>query len=86
MALAEDAPLRRIFILRQAPSNQAVRISPTQAAAALLVRSFPALWSAPAMDFTLSFLSELCQAIPCYELGFVPDQSAVEYVRCLYDV
>ena len=31
------------------------------------------------MTFTLQFLDELCQAVPCYELGFVPDQSAVEY-------
>ena len=82
-ALAEDAPLKKIFILKQAPANQAVRLSPAKAAAALLVRTFAPLWDAPAMDFTLQFLDDLCQSIPCYELGFVPDQSAVEYVRCL---
>ena len=26
------------------------------------------------MAYTLQFLGELCQAVPCYELGFVPDQ------------
>jgi hypothetical protein len=83
MALAEDAPLKMMFILKHALSNQAVRLSPAQAAAALLVRTFAPLWSSPAMDFTLQFLDELCQAVPCYELGFVPDQSAVEYIRCL---
>lgn len=83
IALAKDAPLRKIFILKHAPSNQAVRLSPEQAAAALLVRTFPPLWSMEGMAFTLQFLDELCQAVPCYELGFVPDQSAVEYVRCL---
>ena len=83
MALAEDAPLKKIFILTQTPSNQAVRLPPARAAAALLVRTFAPLWSAPAMAYTLQFLDELCQAVPCYELGFVPDHSAVEYVRCL---
>jgi len=83
MALADDAPLKHLFILKHAASNRVTPLTPAQAAAALLVRAFPALWSAPAMDFTLAFLDELCQAIPCYELGFVPDQSAVEYVRCL---
>jgi hypothetical protein len=83
MALAEDAPLKVIFILKHASSNQAVRLPPAQAASTLLVRTFAPLWSAPAMAFTLQFLDELCQAVPCYELGFVPDQSAVEYVRCL---
>jgi hypothetical protein len=83
MALAEDAPLKKIFVLEQDLSNQAVRLSPVQAAAALLVRTFAPLWSATAMAFTLQFLDELCQAVPCYKLGFIPDQSAVEYVRCL---
>ncbi len=83
MALADDAPLKHVFILNHAAVNRVTPLTPAQAAAALLVRAFPALWSTPAMDFTLAFLDELCQAIPCYELGFVPDQSAVEYVRCL---
>jgi hypothetical protein len=83
MALAADAPLKKIFILKHARSNQAIRLSPPQAVAELLVRTFAPLWSAPAMTFTLQFLDELCQSVPCYEFGFVPDQSAVEYVRCL---
>jgi hypothetical protein len=83
IALADDAPLKQIFILKQAPYNQALRLLPARAAADLLVRTNAPLWSAPAMAFTLQFLDELCQAVPCYELGFVPDQSAVEYVRCL---
>ncbi len=83
IALAADAPLKKIFILKHASSNLAVPLSPAQAATALLVRSFAPLWSASAMAFTLQFLDELCQAVPCYELGFVPEQSAVEYVRCL---
>jgi hypothetical protein len=82
-ALAEDAPLKKLFILKQAPSNLAVRLSPAQAAAALLVRSFAPMWDATAMAFTMKFLDELCQAVPCYELGFLPNQSAVDYVRCL---
>jgi hypothetical protein len=83
IALAEDAPLKKLFILKHAQSNQAERLSPAQAVAAILVRTFAPLWSASAMDFTLQFLDELCHSVPCYELGFIPDQSAVEYVRCL---
>ncbi len=83
IALAADAPLKALFILKHAPQNQAVRLSASQAAAALLVRTFAPLWSADGMAFTLQLLEELCQAVPCYELGFLPDGSAVEYVRCL---
>ncbi len=45
-ALAEDAPLKKIFILKHAPTNQAVRLPPAQAAAMLLVCAFASLWSA----------------------------------------
>lgn len=82
-ALAADAPIQKIFIIEHAPSNQAVRLSPGQAAASILARCFVKLWDASVMAFTLQFLDELCQTIPCYSLGFVPDQSVVEYVRCL---
>lgn len=81
-AVAEDAALDKLFILKQASSNIAEKLSPAQAAAALLARSFVPLWDSKAMEFTLHFLDELCRTIPCYTLGFVPDQSAVEYVRC----
>jgi hypothetical protein len=83
IALAEEASLTVLFIIEHAQSNQAIHLSPARAAAALLVRTFAPLWDASAMAFTMQFLDELCQAVPCYQLGFIPDQSAVEYVRCL---
>jgi hypothetical protein len=82
-AQAENAPLKKIFIIRHAQSNQSKRLSPAKAAADLLVRCFAPLWDNKAMAFTLQFMDELCQSIPCYELGFVPDQTSVEYVKCL---
>ncbi len=32
------------------------------------------------MAFILNFLEELCQEVPCQELGFRPDSSAVDFV------
>ena len=83
IARPDDAPIKKIFILKHAPDNRAELLPPARAAAELLVRTFAPLWNASAMAFTLQFLDELCHAVPCYELGFVPDQSVVEYVRCL---
>lgn len=82
MAAAADAPLERVYILRHAVENKATRITPARAAAALLVRTFAPLWNAEMMAFTLAFLEDLCTTVPVYELGFVPDRSAVDYVRC----
>jgi len=80
MALPEEAPLKRIFVLKQARSNLAMPISPVRAATDLLVRSISPFWSKEGMSFTLKFLAELCQQVPCVELGFVPDSSAVDFV------
>lgn len=85
IAHPDSAPLARILILHHGEQNQATRLAPVQAASRLLGRAFIPLWDAAKMDCTLKFLGELCQAIPCYDYGFVPDASAVEYVLNLTD-
>jgi len=77
------APLDQIFILHHAAGNQARRLKPVDAMSSLLVRSFLPYWDADGMAYTLEFLEELCQEIPCYELGFIPDGRVVDYVQCL---
>jgi hypothetical protein len=83
MALPEEAPLKRVLILKQAPENSITDLPPAQASALLLARAFTSLWSDAGVAYTLQFLDELCQAVPCQELGFLPDSSAVEFVRQL---
>jgi hypothetical protein len=82
-ASPETAPLERIFIIHHAVENEALRLAPADAASRLLARSFPTFWDAPGMAFTLEFLAKLTQAVPCYQLGFVPDASLVDFVRCI---
>ena len=79
----ESAPLEKIFILKHASKNHITPLEPGEAAARLLVRSFPTFWDADGMDFTLQFLGDMCETLPCYELGFVPDKSVVDFVRDL---
>lgn len=81
MALPESAPLKHVFVLKQAPHNAARPLHPAQAAGALLSRAFVPLWDAPKMAFTLDFLADLCLAVPCHELSFLPDTSAVAFVQ-----
>ncbi|MBU0494841.1 MAG: hypothetical protein KKA73_27100 [Chloroflexi bacterium] len=82
-AVSSDiVPLERIYVIYHAAENRAVRIAPADAASRLLVRAFPTFWDAEGMAYTLSVLGELSETVPCYELGFVPDQSIVDFVRC----
>jgi hypothetical protein len=80
MALPDSAPLARVFLLKHGEQNSLNPLAPMQAAVELLGRSFIPLWDAAKMDFTLKFLDEMCQAVPCYELSFLPDSSAVDFV------
>ncbi len=83
LASSERAPLDKIFFIGHAPQNRAVPLSPLDAALRLLVRSFPTFWNAAGMAFTLELLDEISQAVPCYELGFLPDESVLDFVRCV---
>lgn len=77
------APISHIFILFHADSNQARALTPAEAVSLLMARAFLPYWDRDGLNFTLKFLADLCQAVPCFHLGFRPDQSAVEYVECL---
>lgn len=81
MVLPDSAPLHRVFILKQADQNTVSSLHPVDAAGRLLARTFVPLWDADKIDYSLKFLDELCQAVPCVELGFLPDYSAVEFVQ-----
>lgn len=80
---SQARPIQQIFILKHADGNYVRRLSPAEASASLLVRAFPTYWYPEGMVFTLDFLAQLSQQLPCYELGFIPDPDVVEFVRCV---
>ena len=74
-------PLRRLFFLQHADKNYEKRISSADAITRLIVRSFPAMWDQKGMNANLDFMARLTEEIPCFELGFVPDKSAISFLR-----
>ena len=74
-------PLEKVFFLRHAASNQLRQVDGTEAASMLLARSFPPLWDVDGMAFSLDFCARVVQAVPCHELGFVPDRDVIDFVR-----
>jgi len=77
----EKAPLEKVFFLKHAKKNEIKKVSPIDAISHLMVCSFPTFWDKKGMEFTLKFCAELVQEIPCYELGFVPDESILDLVQ-----
>ncbi len=76
-------PISKVFFLSQSTSNQAQPRSTSEAATLLLTRSFLPLWDRTAMASLLSSCAEIASAVPCYDLGFLPEPGIVDYVRGL---
>ncbi|NIM90445.1 MAG: methyltransferase domain-containing protein [Candidatus Aminicenantes bacterium] len=76
----EKAPLRKIFFLKKAKKNSVRKIEPIKAASRLIVCSFLTFWDKKGIESALEFIDELAREIPCYELGFKADKSAVDFV------
>lgn len=77
----ERAPLKKIFFLKHAKKNSVKKMTPIEATSRLLVCSFPTFWDKKGMEFTLAFINKLIREIPCYELGFVPNKTAIDFIR-----
>jgi hypothetical protein len=75
------ARVTSIFVLEQSPENKIVGLKPSQAVAELLARSFVPHYIGEGLKFTLGFLEEIAQQIPCSTFQFLPNSSAVEAIR-----
>jgi hypothetical protein len=76
--------LGEIFILTQDKENHALPLTASQLVVQLFKRSFPTFWNRSGLEFSLTFLHELSQAVNGYELHFTPDHHVVQTVRQCY--
>ncbi|HST21879.1 MAG TPA: hypothetical protein VLR90_12215 [Blastocatellia bacterium] len=81
LARADKAKLTKVFFLRQWHENEIVPLTGVQAAARFVACSFPPFYNPAGLEFTLSFFDDLLRAVQAYEFRFLPDASAVEFVR-----
>jgi hypothetical protein len=73
-------PLRAVFFLSHRRRNVFAPLDHATAAARLLARSFPPIWSARDMATALRTVTQLAGAVPCYDFGFRIGRGAVETV------
>ena len=53
------------------------------AASMLLARSFAPIWYEEGINQALDVIEQIVCQVPCYDLGFIPDTSVIDYVRNL---
>ena len=77
----QKVELKKIFFLNQAKANSLVEVSRLDAASSLVACSFPTFWDKDGMDFTLGFIDQLVQEIPCYQFNFLGDSSIIDFIK-----
>jgi hypothetical protein len=83
-AVADRAKISGLFILRKGQTNAVTETRPSLASALLFARCFPPLHSPESLSATAAFLESLVTNVSCRELHFLPDNSAVDFVRGLF--
>jgi len=76
-----EARLERIFFLRHGQENSVKDMKGLNPVSHLLTCSFPPLWDSQGMEFVLEFFSQLATQVPCQELTFRPEKSALALVK-----
>jgi hypothetical protein len=76
-----EAPLRNIFFLEHTSDNSVQSIGRSRAVTLLMTQAFLPLWSREGMQTSLELCLQLVSEVPCYTLGFVPDESVVSFIR-----
>jgi hypothetical protein len=77
------AKLEKVFFLKHGSTNSITRVEGIEPPSRLLTCSFPPYWDSKGMDFTLEFFADVTARVPCYELGFRPDESIVEFFQTI---
>jgi hypothetical protein len=73
--------LEKIFFLRHSQKNTLRPLTRIQSVLKMLQCSFPPYWDAAGMEFTMGLFEKLANHIPCNELAFRPDASAIANVE-----
>jgi hypothetical protein len=72
--------LSRIYFIRHGQGNAIRKLSAAGAVREMLKCSFPPLWDAGGMAAALGLFHSMATAVPCAELAFVPDHTAINFV------
>ncbi len=72
--------LSRIFFIRHGQGNDIRKLSAAGAVREMLKCSFPPLWDAGGMAAALELFHGVATSVPCAELAFVPDHTAMDFV------
>lgn len=75
------APPAGIFFIRHGRRNSLTPLTPSESVARLMTLSIIPLFMEGAVPRLLELWHTVAECVPCYDLGFTPDQGVVDLVR-----
>ncbi len=79
--MPKEAPLNSIYLISHSPENKAKRLNGAMAISKVMAFCIQNNFDKQFIQSRLSFFSELCMQIPVFELGFVPDESVIHFIK-----
>lgn len=80
-----DVPKRTrldaVYLISHSPVNKIKQRTGALAVTGIMAFSIQNNYDARFVQHHLAFFSEMCQSVPVYDLGFVPDESVVRFVK-----
>lgn len=76
----KKAPLNSIFLISHSPENRLKQLTGAMAISKVMAFSIQNNFDKQFIQSRLEFFSDLCSAVSVFELGFVPDESVVNFI------
>jgi len=76
-----SAPLHAVFLPFHSPENRIERLHGSEAVSGLMAYCIQHSHDAGILSRHLDFVSDLCDALPVFRLGVVPDEAIVPFIR-----
>lgn len=79
---AKHAKLWKVFFIYHEQENVVLEKKRMEAVTSLLSQTFLPMWLPSQVNNSIRLLKEIAVSTPCYDLGFVPNGSILEFMRC----
>lgn len=76
----KKAPLNSIFLISHSPENRLKQLTGAMAISKVMAFSIQNNFDKKFIQNRLKFFSDLCSVVSVFELGFVPDESVVNFI------
>lgn len=77
----KKSPLHAVFLIRHAPENVINRMAGAAAVSSVMAFSIQNNYDTRFVQHHLDFFANMCSQIPVFQLGFVPDEKVVNFVK-----